>query len=68
MILVWFTNYFFELNHFTVSVGYLQFFKHQSSASYKRDTQQKSTKAGRERSRLSWIDLFGNIPVGIRTV
>ena len=53
MILVWFINSFFELNHFIVCVGYLQFFKHHSSTSYKRDTQQKSTEAGRDRERLS---------------
>ena len=68
MRLVWFIISFFDLNHFAVCVGYLQLFEHHSSALYRRNAQQKSTKTGKDRRSLSWVDIFGDISVGIRTV
>ena len=68
MRLVCFIISFFDLNHFTVCVGYLQFSEHHSSALYRRNAQQKSTKTGKHRRSLSWVDIFGDISVGIRTV
>ena len=68
MRLVCFIISFFDLNHFAVCVGYLQFFEHHSSALYRRNAQQKSTKTGKDRRSPSWIDVFGDILVGIRTV
>lgn len=68
MRLVCFIISFFDLTHFAVCVGYLQFFEHHSSALYRRNAQQKSTKTGKDRRSHSWIDVFGDILVGIRTV
>ena len=68
MRLVWFIISFSDLNHFAVCVGYLQLFEHHSSALYRRNAQQKSTKTGKDRRSLSWVDIFGDISVGIRTV